>query len=136
MAFRIEDSFSKRYTLLVRIFKNTWFTRFAEKEAISNEELRRIVDQLEDGQADADLGGGVFKIRVARAGEGKRGGYRVIVFFRSGDKTFFQFAFPKSEMANISDKKLRKYKVLAKAYLAMTDEQLKVVLKTGKFVEI
>jgi hypothetical protein len=120
----------------VRIFKNTWFTRFAEKEAISNEELRHIVDRLETGQADADLGGGVFKVRVARAGAGKRGGYRVIVFFRSGDKTFFQFGFSKSEMANISDKKLRKYRVLAKAYLAMTDEQLKVVLKAGKFVEI
>jgi hypothetical protein len=120
----------------VRVFKNTWFARFAEKEAISNEELRRIVDQLEAGQADADLGGGVFKVRVARSGKGKQGGYRVIVFFRSGDKTFYQFGFPKSGMANISDKKLKKYKVMAKVYLAMTDEQLREAVQDGEFAEI
>jgi len=45
----------------VRVFKNTWFTRFAEKEAISDDELLAIVDQLEAGLPDADLGGGVFK---------------------------------------------------------------------------
>jgi hypothetical protein len=34
----------------VRIFKNTWFARFARKEAIGNDELREIVSQLEAGQ--------------------------------------------------------------------------------------
>jgi hypothetical protein len=32
-----------------------------------------LVEQLEDGKADSDLGGGVYKIRVARLGEGKSG---------------------------------------------------------------
>jgi len=41
----------------VRIFKNTWFTRFAGKENITDEELREAVNLLEKGQADADLGG-------------------------------------------------------------------------------
>jgi hypothetical protein len=36
----------------VRIFKNTWFSRFARKEKINDEELREIVKQLESGQAD------------------------------------------------------------------------------------
>jgi hypothetical protein len=31
---------------------------------------------------------------------------------------------------------LRGYKLLARGYLSMTEEQLKVVLKAGKFVEI
>jgi hypothetical protein len=42
----------------VRIFKNTWFTRFADKGGITNGELRELVNQLEAGQAEADLGGG------------------------------------------------------------------------------
>jgi hypothetical protein len=120
----------------VRVFKNSWFSRFAEKEAISDEELRAIVDQLEQGQADADLGGHVYKQRIARSGEGKSGGYRIIVFFRSGDKTFFQYGFSKSKRDNISGKKLRNYKIVAKAYLAMTEEQLKAALKAGEFIEI
>ena len=60
-----------RYYINVRVFKNTWFARFARKEGISDEELRDIVDQLEAGEADVDYGGDVYKIRVARPGEGK-----------------------------------------------------------------
>jgi hypothetical protein len=44
----------------MRVFKNTWFTRFAGKEGITDGELREAVNQLEAGQADADLGGGVY----------------------------------------------------------------------------
>ena len=58
----------------MRIFKNTWFTRFASKDGITDDELKEAVDQLEAGQGDADLGGGVYKIRIARPGEGKSGG--------------------------------------------------------------
>jgi len=75
----------------VRIFKNTWFNRFASKEGIVDDELREAVNQLEAGQTDADLGGGVYKIRIARPGEGKSGGYRVIVFFKSEERTFFVY---------------------------------------------
>jgi hypothetical protein len=79
----------------VRTFKNKWFTRFAKKEGITDDELREAVHQLEKEQADADLGGGVYKVRVARCGEGKSGGYRVIVFFKSQERTFFQYGFSK-----------------------------------------
>jgi hypothetical protein len=54
----------------MRIFENHWFTRFAAKEGIADGELKDMVNQLEAGQADADLGGGVFKIRIARPGLG------------------------------------------------------------------
>jgi hypothetical protein len=120
----------------MRVFKNSWFTRFAEKEVISDDELRGIVDQLEAGQADADLGGHVYKQRLARPGESKAGGYRIIVFFRRGDKTFFQYGFPKSERDNITGKQLEGYKKMARYDLAMTEEQLTLALKVGKFVEI
>jgi len=53
----------------VRIFKSALFSRFSRKEGINDDELLNIVDQLETGQPDADLGGGVFKMRIARPGE-------------------------------------------------------------------
>jgi hypothetical protein len=58
----------------MRIFKNQWFTRFAAKERIADEELKAMINQLEAGQADADLGSGVYKVRVARPGADKSKG--------------------------------------------------------------
>ena len=120
----------------MRLFKNTWFNRFAKKEGITDTELREAVNQLEAGQADADLGGGVYKVRVARPGEGKSGGYRVIVFFKSEERTFFVYGFAKSDKGNIDRGELRSFKIDAKYQLALTDEQLDAWLKKKTLTEI
>ena len=120
----------------MRIFKNTRFSRFADKESISGSELRETVNQLEAGRADANLGGNVYKIRVARSGEGKSGGYQVIVLFRSGDKTFYVYGFSKSERDNISEKELRRFKEIARDYFLMTVEQLEEMIKSGQLIEL
>ena len=120
----------------MRIFKNTWFTRFAEKEGITDAELRGLVDLLEAGQPDADLGGGVYKMRLARPGEGKSGGYRAIVFFRSEERTFYEYCFAKSNRGNISRRLLKYYKETAKRYLSMTPVLLREKIEKGKFVEL
>jgi hypothetical protein len=120
----------------MRIFKNTWFSRYAAKEGIGDGELRDIVSILEAGQAEANLGGGVYKLRLARPGEGKSGGYRVIVVFRSGDRTFFRYGFAKSARANISEKEERNHKRVAKFLLLLNDEQLDALVKIGQYTEI
>jgi hypothetical protein len=108
----------------MRIFKVNWFTRFASKVGIQDDELKSAVNSLEVGQVDANLGGGVYKVRIARPGEGKSGGYRVIVFFRSGDRTFFVYGFAKSDRPNISRKEVRLLKRQAKELLFMSDAQI------------
>jgi hypothetical protein len=52
------------------------------KKGITDYELKEVVGKLEAGQADANLGGDVYKVRIARSGEGKSGGYRVVVLFK------------------------------------------------------
>ena len=120
----------------MRIFKNKAFSRFARKEGIGDGELKAIVPQLEANQSDADLGGNVYKMRVARPGEGKSGGYRVIVLFRSGEHTFFVHGFVKSDLANIDDKQLRRFKEMAKDLLSYTEKELDAYTKFGRFQEI
>jgi hypothetical protein len=121
----------------VRIFKVSRFTRFAVKEGIADGELKAIVnDVLEVGQAEASLGGGVYKVRLARPGEGKSGGYRIIVLFRSGALTFFVYGFAKSDQGNISRKELAGLKKTARDWLSLTDKQLTELVKTGKYQEI
>ena len=120
----------------MRIFKSTWFDRFANKVGITDEELREIVNLLESGQADVDYGAGVYKMRIARPGEGKSGGHRVIVLFRSKERTFFVYGFPKSAKANISKRELRMAKETAKEYFSLTTEQLEKRIKRGRFIEL
>jgi len=62
---------------------------------------------------DADLGGGVIKQRVARQGQGRSGGFRTIIAFRSGDRSIFMYGFAKNRKANVSDDELEVYRRLA-----------------------
>ena len=48
------------------ILKNSWFTKFAKKERISDAKLCEAVKNAEAGLIDADYGGGVIKQRIAR----------------------------------------------------------------------
>ena len=121
---------------LVRVFKNTWFARFAGKEGITDRELWEMVNQLETGKAYADLGGGVYKMQTARPGESKAGCFRVIVFFKKGERTFFQYAFSKSNRSNIDKKELWLYKRMAKTKLAMSDNELVKAIKAGEVIEL
>jgi hypothetical protein len=110
--------------------------RFADKEGITDGALREVVSHLEAGRAEADLGGGVYKVRVARSGEGKSGGYRVIVIFRSGERLFYVYGFAKSDKSNLDQKETREYKALAKNYLNLSDEIIERAIQSGKFIEI
>ena len=120
----------------MRIFKNTWFTRFADKEGITDSELKELVNQLEAEQAEADLGGGVYKVRLARPGEGKSGGYRVIVFFRSEERAFFVYGFAKSDRDSIDRGELRVFKNRSKDALSMTNRQINDRLRNGTLIEV
>jgi hypothetical protein len=120
----------------VRVFKYTRFSRFASKEGITDHELLGVVNQLEAEQADANLGGDVYKVRIARQGEGKSGGHRVIVYFRNEYRTFFSYGFSKNDKGNISKKELKAFKEDAKKRFSLTDEQIEARLLNGTLIEI
>jgi len=120
----------------VRVFKYPRFSRFSGKEGITDAELCEVVNQLEAGQADADLGSGVYKVRVARPGEGKSGGHRVIVYFKNEFRTFFTYGFSKSDRDNIDEGELKAFKIDAKDQFSLTDEQIKIRLANGTLIEI
>lgn len=86
----------------MRTFKTKWFARFARKERITDKMLAVAMREVEEGLNDGELGGGLIKKRVARAGGGKRGGYRTIIVHRSGSRSVFVYGFPKSAKANLS----------------------------------
>jgi len=99
----------------VRIYKTKWLARFARRERISDRGLRDAALRAERGLIDADLGGGVIKQRVARAGQGRSGGYRMLLAFRSGDRAVFLYGFSKSTQDNIEPDELLTLREIAAA---------------------
>ena len=136
----MRDSIHRRRVVIkgnMRIFKVKWFTKFAEKAGIGDADLKAAAEEIERGESSADdLGGDVFKLRFARPGEGKRSGYRVILFFKQGERLFFEYAYPKSKLDNINEKALRRLKRTAKMAFNLTDIQIEKALTVGEFEEI
>lgn len=120
----------------MRVFKTAWFGRFARKEKISADVLWEAVDRAEKGLVDVDLGGGVIKQRIARPGESKSKGYRSIVLYRKGDRAFFVYGFPKSDLGNIRVDEQEQFKKAAKSILALSDEQIRQLIENGQFEEV
>jgi len=120
----------------LRVFKNAWFGRFARKEKISADALWEAVERAEKYLIDANLGGGVIKQRIARPGAGKSKGYRSIVLYKQGERAFFVYGFPKSDLDNIRNDEEEQFKKAAKLILVLTDEQVYQLIKNGQLEEV
>ncbi len=120
----------------MRIFKTKWFVRFAKRERIKDENLRDAITRAAKGLIDADLGGNVIKQRVARPGQGRSGGYRVLIAFRSGAHSVFLYGFAKSERENIEPDELATLKEIAAGWLAADDKKIARAVAEGILQEI
>lgn len=120
----------------MRIFRNAWFERFARRQQITDAALLDALVRAERGQIDADLGGGVLKQRVARAGQGKSGGYRTIILHRTAERAIFVYGFAKSDRANLSAQETAQFRKLATHVLTLSDAQLEALVRQGLFSEV
>ena len=120
----------------VRVLKNRWFDKFARKEGINDWALVAAVARAEAGLVDADLGGGVVKQRVARAGEGRSGGFRTILFFREGARAVFVFGFAKKDKANLTPHELATYRKAARIVLDLDEDAMADEIAAGRMMEV
>jgi len=120
----------------MRIFKTKWLTRFTRRERIRDSSLSDAIARAEQGLIDADLGGGLIKQRVARAGQGRSGGYRMVVAFRSRDRAVFLYGFAKNERDNISDEELLTLKDIASGWLKATEKAISKALEEDVLTEV
>jgi len=120
----------------MQVFKTKVFSRWARREGLADPSLCEAVSEMLQGLVDAQLGGGVVKKRVARAGQGKRGSYRTILATNLRDRWFFMFGFAKNERDNIGDDELKMLKQLAAALLGMDAPAIAEAKKRSELVEI
>lgn len=120
----------------MRVFKNKWFSKFARRHRIGDEALLEAVLLANQGLVDAELGGGVIKLRIGRRGEGKSGGFRNLLFFRKGHRGFFVYGFAKNERDNISGEELFALKNAADRILGLSDFELAAECEAGAWIEL
>ena len=103
----------------MRIFKTKVLARFTKREAISDGSLVAAIETAKRGLIDADLGGGLIKQRVARPGQGKRGGFRML-----------------NERDNIDDKQLTTLREIVASWFAADDDKIARALTDGLLIEV
>jgi hypothetical protein len=120
----------------VRIFKTKWFLRYARQERLDDHSLCDAIERAERGLVDADLGGGIIKQRVARTGQGRSSGYRLIIAYHSGKRAVFLYGFAKSERDNIEADELETLKEIGAVWLEAKEERLEHAIKEGILKEV
>jgi hypothetical protein len=120
----------------VRIYKTKTFARFARSERVADVTLCDAIANAERGLVDADLGGGLIKLRVARPGQGKSGGYRMLIAFRSKLRAVFLFGFAKSGLDNIDDDQLATLREVASIWLAADTKKIGRAIKDEILIEV
>lgn len=120
----------------MRLFETKWFVRYARRERLAEQSLREAIARAERGLVDADLGGGIIKQRVARTGEGRSGGFRLLIAYRSGNRAVFLYGFAKSEQDNIGADELETLREIGAAWLSAKKERLEHAIKEGILKEV
>ncbi len=120
----------------MRIFKTKGVVRFARRERVMDASLREAAERAERGIIDADLGGGIIKQRVARLGQGRSGGFRMILAYRAAGRAVFLYGFAKNDRDNIDDEELQTFRTVGANWLAATAERIRQAVDEGELTEI
>ena len=119
------------------VYKTRWFDRWARKQGLTALSLCGAVREMRAGLYDADLGGGLLKKRIARTGQGKRGGFRTLVSTNKGSRWIFVYGFPKNERTtNIDKDEEDALKHLAAHLLTLTAQALDQAKRAGELMEV
>ena len=120
----------------MHVFMTKWFARFARQERIANTSLREAIARADRGLIDADLGGGLIKQRIARQGQGRSGGHRVIVAYRVKGRAVFLFGFAKSDRENIGPDELASLRVFGNRWQSADEIQIALGIREDEIQEI
>ena len=120
----------------MKIYKMKGVSKFARREKITDASLLEAVARAERGLIDADLGGGLIKQRVARKGQGRSGGFRLLLAYRVQELVVFLYGFAKNELDNITPDQLAELTEVAKSWLSASPAVIEANIEKGTLAEI
>jgi hypothetical protein len=115
----------------LRIFKLKYFNKWAIKHDLTDALLKNAVEEIEHGIIDANLGGNLYKKRISTKGRGKSGSARTILAYTHSNKTFYLYAFEKSDKDNITKNEKIALQELGNFYLKLNDKELLSRIESG-----
>lgn len=121
---------------MLRVFKRKDFAKWQSAEKLPDASLCKAAREMASGLIDADLGGYLYKKRVARPGQGKSGGYRTILSARIGERYVFLHGFAKNDKANISQDERRALQFAGSVFLNLSEDNMRKALLSGVLVEV
>ena len=116
--------------------KTKWFAKWAKKQRLSDHKLLQAIEDMQNNLSCADLGGGLFKVRVSSKQQGKSSGNRIIIVYKRGDRAVIVYGFMKSEQENLTPQELKSFKILAKDIVSLSEAELAHAIEQNIFMEI
>ena len=99
--------------------------------------LDHFLEMDSDGQQKYSLGAGLYKLRLSsNVGQGKRGGSRTILAFKSNNRVIWLHIFAKNDKDNVTTNELKKLKTLADILLDLSNSEIEKLIKLGELYEV
>jgi len=120
----------------MRLFKTKEFARSARKERVSDKDLTEAVERAEAGLIDGVIGKFLIKQRIARPGQGRRGGHRAIIVHVRGELALMLHLFPKNAKGNLTRAEEDVYREAAKHVAELDDANVEALVEAKEWIEI
>jgi hypothetical protein len=97
--------------------------------------MKSVLDDVFDERA-TPLGSKLYKIRSAKAGKGKSGGFRNIFFWKRDELIVFCLLFGKNEQDDLTADEKKALKILSYEYDHLTEEDIEILIQKNRFTEV
>ena len=119
----------------MRYLKNKHFQRESKDYGLDDEDIKTVLDDIFEGRA-IPLGFKMYKIRGAKEGKGKSGGFRNIFFWKKDELIVFCLLLAKNERDNFNSDEEKALRIWSKEYSGLTEEEINNSIEKKNFWEV
>ena len=137
--FTLEKYNTRWYSHIRKVFmqylKNNSFQRDLKSAGLDDVAIKTTLDDIFK-ERSISLGSKLYKIRGAKKGSGKSGGFRSLFFWKKYAFIIFCALFTKNERDNLNDEEMNALKILSKEYDNLSEEDIKKQIERKTLMEI
>lgn len=119
----------------MKYLKNRLFQKGLKDNDLDDGDLKRVLDDVFDGRG-IPLGSKMYKIRGAKEGKGKRGGFRSLFFWKKDEFIVFCLLFAKNEQDDLIPDEKKALKILSNEYDKLTEDEIQKMINKKTFLEV